>query len=403
MNMFASKGGTHMELSHNVINIKYAIRDIVRLAKKVEEQGKKLYYFNIGDPAKFDFDTPDFLKQALYEAITKDKANYYSDSAGDPTLRDEIVKRQKRLWGTDLDSNKILVTSGVSEAISFISASLKAGTEVLVPSPVYPPYLSYFNFHDVKPVEYFTQETEEWQPDVEDIRKKITPKTQAIVIINPNNPTGAVYSPKVVKKIADLAGEHNLLLISDEIYDLLTFSNNFRSTASLTDIPVLELNGISKTLLSPGWRLGWAILRDENEIYSELWEALAKQSRIRLCANHPVQVATSKILNKEMDFLTGVIEKLKERTTYFSKRINEMSGLSVVTPKGAFYAFPRIDKDIDDRHFVEKLLRETGVLFVFGSGFGKIGKGHFRSVVLPEVTIMREALDHVESFLKTVV
>ncbi len=400
--MSAFKEGTLMELSPNVTNIQYAIRDIVILAKKVEKQGKKLYYFNIGDPDKFDFDTPDFLKQALLEAVTKDKANYYSDSAGDPTLRKEIVKRQKRLWGTDLDLNKILVTSGVSEAISFISASLKAGTEVLVPSPAYPPYLSYFNYHNISPVEYHTLESEDWQPDVEDIQRKISPKTQAIIIINPNNPTGAVYSKKVVKKIADLAGEHNLLLISDEIYDLLTFEKNFRSTASITDIPVLELNGISKTLLSPGWRLGWAILRDDNDIYSEFWEALAKQSRIRLCANSPVQVAVSKIINKEMDFLPAVIEKLEKRADYFSTRVNGMNGLSVVPPKGAFYAFPRISKDINDRRFVLDLLQETGVLFVFGSGFGELGKGHFRSVVLPDVTMMREALDHVESFLKTV-
>ncbi len=399
--MFASKEGTPMELSQNAINIKYAIRDIVISAKKVEEQGKKLYYFNIGDPDKFDFDTPDILKQALNEAITKDKANYYSDSAGDPSLRNEIVKRQKRLWGTELDPSKILVTSGVSEAISFISATIKAGTEVLIPSPAYPPYISYFNYHNIVPVEYHTQETNDWQPDIEDIRKKITPKTQAITIINPNNPTGAVYSPKVVKKIADLAGEHNLLLISDEIYDLLTFESKFRSTASLTDIPVLELNGISKTLLSPGWRLGWAILRDENDTYSKFWGTMAKFSRIRLCANSPVQVAVSKILNEEMAFLQPVLEKLSERAAYFSKRINEMSGFSVVTPKGAFYAFPRIEKNIDDRRFVLDLLQETGVLFVFGSGFGELGKGHFRSVVLPDVTIMREALDHVESFLKT--
>ena len=243
-------------------------------------------------------------------------------------------------------------------------------------------------------------ETEGWQPDVEDMRKRITPKTQAIVLINPNNPTGAVYSPTVVKEITDLAGEHNLLVISDEIYDLLSFEGNFRSTASLTDVPVLELNGISKTLLSPGWRLGWAILRDENDLYSDFWEVLAKQSRIRLCANSPVQVAVSKILNREMDFLPAVIKKLKSRATYFSNRINEMNGLSVISPKGAFYAFPRITKDIDDRRFVLDLLQETGVLFVFGSGFGELGKGHFRSVILPDVKIMEEALDRVESFLK---
>ncbi|MHA1948187.1 MAG: aminotransferase class I/II-fold pyridoxal phosphate-dependent enzyme, partial [Candidatus Hodarchaeales archaeon] len=234
-----------MKISTDVKKIKYAIRDIIISAKEVEKSGKKLYYFNIGDPNKYDFDTPQFLKDALIEAVTIDKANHYSDSAGDLGLREEIVKRQKRLWGTDLDANKILVTTGVSEAISFIASSLAPGTEILVPSPLYPSYLSYFTFRGVKPVEYITQENLDWQPDLEVIRNKITPKTQAIVIINPNNPTGAVYSPKIVKNIADIAGEHNLLVISDEIYDLLTFKASFKSTASLTDVPVLELNGIS--------------------------------------------------------------------------------------------------------------------------------------------------------------
>ncbi|MHA2225994.1 MAG: aminotransferase class I/II-fold pyridoxal phosphate-dependent enzyme [Candidatus Hodarchaeales archaeon] len=392
-----------MELSENVRRIKYAIRDIVKIAKEVEKKGKKLYYFNIGDPNKFDFDTPDFLKTALIEAVTQDKANYYSPSAGDLNLRKEIAKRQKRLWGTVLDPTNILVTSGVSEAISFIASSLAKGTEILIPSPSYPPYLSYFKFHNVVPVEYNTREIENWQPDVEDMRRKITSKTQAISIINPNNPTGAVYSPKTLKEIADIAGEYNLLLISDEIYDLLTFENSFRSTASLTDVPVLELNGISKTLLSPGWRLGWINLKDENNLYTEFWEALAKQSRIRLCANSPIQVAVSKVLNKKVMYLPEFINKLKNRSTYFTKRINEIDGLSLDSPpRGAFYAFPHIDRNIGDKRFTIELLKETGVVFVFGSGFGELGKDHFRSVVLPDISTMKEALDHVETFMKTI-
>ena len=391
-----------MEISVNVKKIKYAIRDIIISAKEVEKTGKKLYYFNIGDPNKYDFDTPQFLKEALIEAVTIDKANYYSDSAGDPSLREEIVKRQKRLWGTNLDPDKILVTAGVSEAISFIASSLAPGTEILVPSPLYPSYLSYFTFHNIKAVEYITRENLDWQPDLEDIRNKITSKTQAILIINPNNPTGAVYSPKIVKKITDLAGEHNLLVISDEIYDLLTFGASFKSTASLTDVPVLELNGISKTLLSPGWRLGWANLRDEEDKFADFWDALNKQSRIRLCANSPIQKAVAKVLNNEMHFLVDVNKKLKERAKYFAQRINQIDGLSVRTPQGAFYSFPKIEFEIDDREFVINKLWETGVLFVFGSGFGELGKQHFRSVVLPNIEIMEEALNHVESYVRKI-
>jgi len=363
---------------------------------------KKLYYFNIGDPNRYDFDTPQFLKEALIEAVTIDKANYYSDSAGDLSLREEIVKRQKRLWGTDLDTNKILVTTGVSEAIAFIASSLAPGTEILVPSPLYPSYLSYFIFHDVKPVEYITRENLGWLPDLEDIRRKITSKTQAIVIINPNNPTGAVYSAKIVKGIADIAGEHKLLVISDEIYDLLTFSPSFKSTASLTDVPVLELNGISKTLLSPGWRIGWANLRDEEDKFADFWDALNKQSRIRLCANTPIQKAVAKVLNSEMHFLVDVNKKLKERATYFTQRINQIDGLSVREPQGAFYSFPKIELGIEDKEFVLNILKETGVLFVFGSGFGELGKQHFRSVVLPNLEIMEEALNHVESYIRKI-
>jgi aspartate/methionine/tyrosine aminotransferase len=375
--------GLFLKLSPNASNIKYAIRDIVISAKQVERQsGKKLYYFNIGDPNKFDF--------------------YYTDSAGDPGLRQEIVLRQKRLWGTSLDSDHVLVTTGVSEAISFVAASMAPGTEVLVPSPLYPSYLSYFRFHNVVPIQYYTREFDGWQPDVDDIGKKINEKTQAILIINPNNPTGAVYSPKVIKQMTDLAGEHNLLVISDEIYDLLSFDNSFRSVASLTDIPVLELNGISKTLLSPGWRLGWATLRDDQAQFEDFWELLAKQSRIRLCAGTPIQVAVRKVLNREMRHIPGVIEKLKQRSDYFTKRINAIEGLSVSPPNGAFYVFPRIEKEIDDRKFALDLLRETGVLFVFGSGFGELGVKHFRSVVLPQIEVMEEALDHVESFVQKI-
>jgi len=391
-----------MEISTNVKKIKYAIRDIIISAKEVEKTGKKLYYFNIGDPIKYDFETPQFLVEALIEAVTIDKANYYSDSAGDPSLRKEIAKRQKRLWGTDIDTDKILVTAGISEAISFIASSLAPGTEVLVPSPVYPSYLSNFIFHDVKPVEYTTRENLDWQPDLEDIRSKITNKTQAILVINPNNPTGAVYSPKILKGIADIAGEHDILVISDEIYDLLTFDASFKSTASLTDVPVLELNGISKTLLSPGWRIGWANLMDEEDKYADLWEALNKQSRIRLCANSPTQKAVAKVLNNDMNFLVDVNKKLKERATYFTQRINQIDGLSVRAPQGAFYSFPKIELGIEDREFVMSLLKETGVLFVFGSGFGELGKQHFRSVVLPNIQIMEEALNHVESYIRKI-
>lgn len=389
-----------LKVSPKVEMIKYAIRDIVVTAKEVEQNGKQLYYFNIGDPNKFDFDTPDFFKKALISSLDVERANAYSDSAGVLSLREAICKRQKQLWSTSIVPENVLITTGASEAISFLAASFQPNSEVLVPSPVYPTYISYLKFHNINPVEYNCSEENNWFPDTDNIRSLITDKTQAILLINPNNPTGAVYPPKIVKEICDIAGENNLLIISDEIYDLLTWDSSYKSTSSLTDLPVLELNGISKTLLSPGWRLGWAILKDEENQYNNLWDALAKQSRIRLCANTPIQIATSQILNYEnKSYLNTVIPKLKNRAEYFTRRINECSQLSVVQPSGAFYAFPKINVDVDDRKFVIDLLKETGVLFVFGSGFGQNGKKHFRSVILPNLQIMETALDLVENYL----
>ena len=228
--------------------IAYAIREVLVPARKLEKNGIKIIKMNIGDPIAYDFDTPHHIKEALYQAAL-DGYNGYAPSEGYEELRMEIVKREKKRNGMDYDIDDICITTGVTEALQiFLASCLNGGDELLVPGPTYPPYNLITTFHGAKPVPYATIESEGWQPDIDDIRKKINGKTKGIVIINPNNPTGALYSSKVVKEIIDVAAEHGLAIVSDEIYDDIVFEGKQYATASLAkDVPMLTFNGFSKT------------------------------------------------------------------------------------------------------------------------------------------------------------
>jgi len=392
-------------IAERIFHIRYAIRELVPLAKQLEARGEKIIYLNIGDPLKYDFDTPGHIKEALHKAVLE-KHNYYSLSQGDPELREAIAYKEKTWHGVEIDPSDIVVTQGVSEAIGFVCAVLlNPGDELLVPEPSYPLYNVYPQLYGAKSVVYQCSEENDWQPDIDDIREKITGKTKGIVIINPNNPTGALYEEKTVKEILDVAAEHSLVVISDEIYDGIVFEGTFKSTASLTkDTPVIVLNGFSKTFLMTGWRLGYLYIRDPTEKYREdLLQAFIKMARCRLCAATPIQKAAVAALRGPLDHLTEMIKKLKERRDYVFKRIKENSYLSSVKPKSAFYIFPRIDVQgtwKNDRDFAEKLLLEEKVLIVHGSGFGKVGKNHFRAVFLPPTPILEEAFNRIEAFIK---
>ncbi len=386
--------------------MEYAIRDIVAYAEQLVKDGKKIYYLNIGDPAAFDFHTPQHIKEALCKAVQEDD-NHYSPSEGTPELRQAIAQKEKRVNGVNISADDVLVTSGVSEGIEMLLAALvEKGDEILFPGPTYPPYISYTKFFDGTPVAYRTIEEDRWQPDVDDLRSKITSKTRAIVITNPNNPTGALYSKKVVKEMVDIAGEHDLLVVSDEIYDQLAYSEDFASTAHLAkDIPVVGLNGFSKTYLMTGWRLGYAYFKSEGNQLEELKQSILKECRIRLCANTPVQKAATAALEGPQDHIQVMVEKLKQRRDYAWKRLNEIEGISCTKPEGAFYAFPKIH-DVGSRwktdlEFVVELLRATGVLLVQGSGFDSVyGAGHARLVFLPPINELQIAFDALEQFMK---
>ena len=395
-----------VKVTDRVKSIEYAIRDVIGYTEKLVQEGRKIYLLNIGDPPAFGFSTPPHIKQALCQA-TQDGENNYSASEGISELRLAIAAKERRVNNIRIDPNDILITSGVSEGIEMLLGALvEKGDEILFPGPTYPPYISYTKFFDGYPVAYKTTEENRWQPDVDDLRSKITEKTKALVITNPNNPTGALYGKKVVKQMLDVAAEHDLVVISDEIYDQITYSEDFASTANLAkDQPVIGLNGFSKTYSMTGWRLGYMYFKADDNRFEDVRQAILKECRIRLCANTPVQKAGVAALEGPQDHIKVMVDKLRERRDFTLKRINEIEGISLTKPEGAFYAFPKIH-DVGqvwktDLEFVIDLLKETGVLMVHGSGFdNQYGSGHARLVFLPEVEILTEAFNQLEYFMK---
>jgi alanine-synthesizing transaminase len=392
--------------TERVQTIEYAIRDVIPYAKQVAKTGKKIYYLNIGDPNAFDFDTPPHIKQALIKAV-EEGANLYSPSEGLPELREAISQKEKRVNGVEVPAEDVIVTSGISEGIMMVMAALiDPGDEVLLPGPTYPPYISYTKFFGGKPITYETVEKNGWQPNIDDLRRKVSQKTRAIVIINPNNPCGALYDGKVIKQIVDLAGENEVPILSDEIYDQLVFEKKFVSTAHLAgDVPVIGLNGFSKAYLMTGWRLGYLYFHSKKGELQEMRDCIEKEAKIRLCANTPVQKAGVAALNGPQDHIRATVEKLRQRSHYAWERLNTIEGVSCTKPEAAFYAFPKIhgvgSKWKTDFEFVLALLKETGVLFVHGSGFDPVyGAGHVRGVVLPPIEKLEKALDEMERFMK---
>jgi aspartate/methionine/tyrosine aminotransferase len=384
--------------------IQYAIRDVVLAARELEKHGRKVHYLNIGDPLKFDFRTPLHIREALKRAVDEGD-NWYAPSEGIPELREEVAAKEKRVNGLEITADDVIITQGISEAIQFImGAIVNLGDEVLVPGPTYPPYVSYVKFFGGKPIAYRTNEEDQWRVDVDDLERKVSQRTKAIVLVNPNNPTGAVYDRDSVRAVAEFARLHDLLLLSDEIYDQIVFDGKFASTASVVkDYPVVGLNGFSKAFLMTGWRLGYLYFRDFGDRLRGLKDAVARQSRIRLCANTPVQKAGVAALCGPSDHIHEMVGKLRRRAGLASKLINEIRGLSCAIPDGAFYVFPKIHSSnrwTDDKTFVMDLLHKTGVLMVHGSGFDEtFGAGHFRAVVLPPENELEEALNLVESFM----
>ena len=389
-----------MKVSKKVAGVEYAIRDIVSEATKLEKQGKKIDYLNIGDPVQYGFQPPDNVKEALIKAI-KQGENYYAPSEGLLELREAIAKKEKDK-GLAVTSDDILVTNGISEGLDMVISSIvEEGDEVLLPGPYYPPYASYVRLHGGIPVE-FAVDMNNSTPDIDDIRSKITSKTVAICLISPNNPTGVVFNEKALKELVDVANENDLYIICDEIYDQIVYDEKFVGIGKVaSNSPVILLNGFSKVHLMTGWRIGYIAFNNSPQL-EQIREALPKLARVRICSNLPVQHAAIESLRGPQEYISEFVSELKKRRDLVVKRLNSMPGLSCSNPKGAFYAFPKIEhnKYDSDKEFVMELLNSKGVLTVHGSGFGtKYGSGHFRLVFLPNLESLASSLDKIEEFV----
>ncbi|MBD3255881.1 MAG: aminotransferase class I/II-fold pyridoxal phosphate-dependent enzyme [Candidatus Lokiarchaeota archaeon] len=393
-------------ISKRIKDLEYAIRDVAVVANQVKATGKKVYNLNIGDPVIFDFKTPKYISEALAEATFAGQ-NYYVDSLGVKELREEISIYEKGKNNVDLDPDDILVTSGVTEGIFFILAGLLENeNELLIPGPSYPVYINYSRFFDGVPVEYKLNEENYWEPDIDDLRRKISDKTKAISICSPNNPTGILYDKKKIKQIIDIAGEFDLPVLSDEIYDQISFEKEYICPASLSkDVPIIGLNGFSKAHLATGWRMGYIYYHDPENKLEELKIGMQKMARARLCANSIAQFAAIKALQDPGPHTEEMVVKLKERRDYSFKRIKQIEGIDCVNADGAFYLFPKIllgefDRWKTDKDFVIDLLKETGICTVYGSGFGNYGKGHFRLTFLPQKSTLETVYNLLEDFMK---
>lgn len=381
--------------------MEYAIRDITIHARRYEKSGRKIIYLNIGDPVKYDFPTPDHIKKALIDAISND-FNYYADSEGILELRQAIVKKES-LKGLSITVEDVLVTNGISEGLDMVAASIvEPNSEILMPGPYYPPYASYVKFYGGKPIEF--RLTEDGTPDLDDIKSKITSKARALCIINPNNPTGEVFNSKNLKQLIDVAAEHDMYIICDEIYDKLVFDQEFTGIGKVAkDAAVILLNGFSKVYLMTGWRCGYICMNSDCQKLENIRSNIPKLARVRIAANLPVQKAAVAALQGPQTYIAKTVSKLKKRRDLVVKRLNEMDGVSCKLPNGAFYTFPKILLNgwKDDKDFVLDLLNKTGILTVHGSGFGELGKGHFRIVYLPNEQVLQEAMDKLGNFINS--
>jgi alanine-synthesizing transaminase len=381
--------------------VTYAIRDIVVLANEVAKTGMEMLYLNIGDPNVYDHTTPRHIIDATYKAMLENK-NGYSPSSGIPEAIDSIRRDAERKGITDI--HDIFITHGASEAIELCMTALaNNGENVLLPTPGYPLYTAIQSKLELVANPYYMDENSNWEPDIEDIKKKINPKTRGIVLINPNNPTGTVYSEATLQKIVNLALEYDLIIFADEIYDKLIFDGKQHiSIASLNrDVPVITFSGMSKNYVVPGWRLGWGIASGNLKKMETYLEAVNKLLRARLCANHPEQFAVPAALDGDQSHLIALNKTLEKRRDLTMNELATIPGISLVKPEGSFYAFASIDVD-DDTKFCKELLINTGVVVVPGSGFGqKPGTNHFRIVILPPEEILTKAFGKIAEFYQS--
>ncbi|WP_269762003.1 pyridoxal phosphate-dependent aminotransferase [Ornithinimicrobium cryptoxanthini] len=389
-------------------NVLYEIRGpVAARAAHLEAEGHRILKLNIGNPAPFGYEAPDTILQDMIAALPMSQG--YSESRGILSARRAVVSRYEEEPGfPSIDVDDVYLGNGVSELIMMIQqALLDDGDEVLIPSPDYPLWTAATSLAGGVPVHYLTDEESGWEPSIEDIRSKITPRTKAIVVINPNNPTGAVYSREVLEQIAQVAREHSLLVLADEIYDRILYDGaRHTSIASVApDLLVITFNGLSKTYRVAGYRAGWLVISGPKSHATGFLEGIELLASTRLCPNvpaqHAIQVAVSGRQSIEELILPGG-RLLEQRDTAWSM-LNAMDGVSCVKPLGALYVFPRLDPEVhqihDDVRLCLDLLEQERILVVHGTGFNWPTPDHLRIVILPQQRDLTEALERMGNFL----
>nr|WP_216863839.1 pyridoxal phosphate-dependent aminotransferase [Polynucleobacter sp. AP-RePozz3-80-G7] len=394
--------------SQKLNNVCYDIRGpVLELAQRMEEEGHKIIKLNIGNVGVFGFDPPEEIQLDMIRNLSN--ASAYSDSKGIFAARKAIMQycQEKGIQGVTLDD--VYTGNGVSELIVLsMNALLNDGDEVLVPTPDYPLWTAAVSLSSGTPVHYLCDESKEWAPDLNDLRKKITPRTKAIVVINPNNPTGAIYSKEVLLELTQIAREHGLILFADEIYDKMLYDGEKHlSLASLsTDVVIITFNGLSKNYRSCGYRAGWMVVSGDKEMVRDYIEGLNMLASMRLCANVPGQYAIQTALGgyQSINDLVSEGGRLAKQRDLAWKLITDIPGVTCVKPKSALYLFPKLDPEVypieDDQQFVADLLKEEKVLLVQGSGFNWGKPDHFRVVFLPHEDVLKEAISRLARFLE---
>ena len=393
--------------SSKLDHVLYDVRGpVVEEAARMEEEGKKILKLNIGNPAPFGFEAPDEVIHDIKRNVRTCEG--YSDSRGLFSARKAIMQYYQ-LLGLHVDINDIYTGNGVSELINLsMQALLNDGDEILIPAPDYPLWTACATLAGGKVVHYLCDEEADWFPDIDDIKSKITDRTKAIVIINPNNPTGAVYSRDVLQEIVNIAREHELILFSDEIYDRLIYDGRQHTPiATLApDLFCVTFSGLSKSHMVAGFRVGWMVFSGNKNAARDYMEGVNMLSNMRLCSNVPAQ----SIIQTSLGGYQSCQEHLKpggrlyEQREFIYNALQEIPGMSVVKPKAAFYIFPKLDLQkfgiTDDMKFAFDLLHEKGVLVVQGTGFNWPDPDHFRIVFLPHRRTLGSAVDRISEFLQ---
>ena len=389
-------------------NVLYDVRGpVVEEAARMESEGTSVLKLNIGNPAPFGFRTPDEVIYDMRRQLTECEG--YSDSKGLFSARKAIMQYCQIKNVPNVSIDDIYTGNGVSELINLsMQALLDSGDEVLIPSPDYPLWTACVTLAGGKAVHYKCDEQADWNPDIDDIKRLVTPRTKAIVIINPNNPTGALYSKDVLEQIVEVARQNQLIIFSDEIYDRLVMDGlEHISTASLApDLFCVTFSGLSKSHMIAGFRIGWMVLSGNKSVAKDYIQGLNMLANMRLCSNVPAQSVVQTALWGYQSVKTYVVPggRLCAQRDYVYKALNDIPGISAVKPKAAFYIFPKIDVKKfnirDDEKFALDLLREKKILIINGKGFNWNEPDHFRVVYLPRVEVLEDAMGKLKDFLK---